>query len=191
MTTEAALVRESPELETTEYAITERGKKITHTQEEVDHALTLLAEAGGSQTLAAAQLKEEGFKTINSDKLRKWRDNCFPHRYLQLRRDASPQISEKIAGSLLERALEANEVEQEYLRVALEKVDQVPTEHLAKNVLALANAKSHSIEKAQLLRHEPTEIVETRSVDELTEVLTRAGVAEVIDAEVIGEEDAQ
>jgi hypothetical protein len=40
------------ELETTEYVITERGKKITHTQDEVDRALTLLAECGGNLTVA-------------------------------------------------------------------------------------------------------------------------------------------
>ncbi len=130
------------ELETTEYAITERGKKITHSQEEVDHALTLLAEVGGSQTLAAGQLKEEGFKTINSEKLRKWRDNCFPHRYLQLSRDASPQISEKIAGSLLERAIQADKALKRYIEVSEANVENVPPEQQAKNALALASAQA-------------------------------------------------
>ncbi len=140
------------ELEISENAITERGKKITHSQDEVDHALTLLAECGGSYTAAHEQLKEEGFKSISRDKLRKWCTNCFPHRYLQLRRDATPQISEKIAGNLLERAQQADTALQRYIEVSEANVERVPPEHMAKNALALANAPGPaSIEKAQLL----------------------------------------
>jgi hypothetical protein len=47
------------ELETTEYATTERGKKITHSQDEVDHALTLLAEAGAAKHLQQASSKKK------------------------------------------------------------------------------------------------------------------------------------
>jgi hypothetical protein len=79
----------------------------------------------------------------------------------------------------LKRAQEADEAEKVYLEKAIEKVDRVDPEHLAKNALAIVNAKSHNVEVAQLLRNQPTAIVETRSVEELMGVLIRAGVIEV------------
>jgi len=44
----------------------------------------------------------------------------------------------------LERATQTNEVENEYLQAAPAKIDRASADHLAKNVLALAQAKGHN-----------------------------------------------
>ena len=177
-------------VERDQFAVTERGKKMQRTEAEVDAILKTLASCGGNCKDAAKILDEEGLD-IGWEALQGWRDRSFPHRYMQLRADMGREVAEKIAGNAMERALQADEAEQAYIAEAVKKLSEVDPNHLAKNALALANAKGKNIEGAQLLRDRPTEI---RKVD-LTEsiaVLERLGVVEKreeIDAEVIEEED--
>jgi hypothetical protein len=173
------------------WAVSERGTPIQHTEAEVDAALRLLVANGGKTTTTAKQLTEEGL-TIGEEQLRKWRDRSFPRRYMQLRTEMGLEVAEKIAGSALERAMEADQAEAVYIAEAVAKVKEVDPNHLAKNALALANAKGSNIEKAQLLRNMPTQITKV-DLGESIGVLERLGVvekAEVIDAEVVEEEDA-
>jgi hypothetical protein len=100
------------------------------------------------------------------------------------------EVAEKIAGSALERAMEADEAEALYIAKAVERVDEVDPNHLAKNALALSNAKGSNIEKAQLLKNMPTSITKV-DLGESIGVLERLGVVEkdeTIDAEVVEED---
>lgn len=73
--------------------------------------------------------------------------------------------------------MEADDAQRAYLQASIQKVGEVSPDHLAKNALALANAQSVNIEKAQLLRGQPTSIEEV-DVNVSIEVLERLGVAE-------------
>lgn len=173
------------------WAITERGRPVHYTEEEVGAILKLLAANGGKCSLTSNQLEIEGIN-IDRHTLDHWRDLAFPHRYMQIRTEIQREISEDLAGNLVERALEADAATQTYIEKAIDKVDQVDPDHLAKNALALANAAGSSVEKAQLLRNMPTQITKV-DLGESIGVLERLGVvekAEVIDAEVVEEEDA-
>lgn len=176
--------------EKTTWAVTERGRKLRWTENEVDSILKLLVANGGSATKTVEQLRCEG---INMERtaLETWRDHAFPHRYLLLRTEMQREISEDLAGRMVETALEADNATRTYIEKAVAKVDQVDPDHLAKNALALANAAGNSVEKAHLLRNMPTEIVKV-DLAESIEVLERLKVIEpdeeVVDAEVV--EDA-
>jgi hypothetical protein len=173
-----------------QFAVTERGKRVHWTEEEVDAILKLLVANGGKATITCDQLRGEGIN-MERDALEAWRDHSFPHRYMALRTEMSPDVAERVAGNAMERALQADEAEQAYIEEAQAKVKQVDPNHLAKNALALAQAKGQNIEKAQLLRDRPTEIVRVDLAESIA-VLERLGVVEkneVIDAEVIEEED--
>jgi hypothetical protein len=164
------------------WAVTERGKVIHKTEAEVKGALRLLALNGGQQRITCKQLRDEGFP-IKEQTLAWWRDRSFPRLYLQIRKEVGGDVGEQIAGRALERALEADDVERAYIEEAKAKVGEVDPNHLAKNALALSNAKANNVEKAQLLRGQPTEIVEV-DVNASIEVLERLGVAEkAIDVE--------
>ena len=156
-------------------AVTERGQRIGYTEQEVAHAMRLLVLNGGRPKQAAEQLVAQGVN-VTSDQIRKWRDRSFKRLYWQVRRELARDVGEEIAGRAFERAIEADEAERRYIEEAVERVDEVPPTHLAKNALALAQAKAANIEKAQLLRDRPTEIKETRSVGDLIATLERLKV---------------
>lgn len=157
-------------------AVTERGKRIARTEDEVKASLRLLILNGGECRRTAKQLRDEGLP-VKEQTLAWWRDRSFPRLYMQLRKELGREVSEKIAGNALERALEADGAEKAYLAEAIARVAEVTPDHLAKNALALANAKATNIEKAQTLRHEPSQIVEV-DVNASIEVLERLGVVE-------------
>jgi len=80
----------------------------------------------------------------------------------------------------MERALQADEVEAKYLKAASKKVGLVEPNHLARSALALSQAKGQNIEKAALLRHEPTQRLEV-DVRASIAILERLKVVESID----------
>lgn len=167
------------------WAISERGKKLQVTQKEVDDALKLLAANGGKITLTAEQLEEAGAQ-VNYNQLRHWSKVSFPHRYLQLRAELQAEIGENVAGRLMERALQADEAQQKYIDEAVNKLSEVPAEHLAKNVASLSTAKSQDIQMSQLLRDRPTEIKRI-DVNAAISVLEKLGVVEKPPADYEGE----
>jgi hypothetical protein len=169
------------------FAETERGKVLQKTEAEVKAALQTLVLNGGQAKLTAKQLKEQGMP-IKEATLRHWKSQSFPRLYMQIRKDLSAEVGEEIAGRALERALEADQAEQIYIEKAVEKADEVEPNFLAKNALALAQAKGQNIERAQTLRHEPSQIIEV-DVHGSIETLERLGVVEkAIDAEVVEED---
>lgn len=158
------------------WAVTERGKVIHKTEAEVKAALRLLALNGGQQRITCKQLRDEGLP-VKEQTLAWWRDRSFPRLYLQIRKELQGDIAEEIAGRAMERAREADDAQRAYLQEAMQKVGEVSPDHIAKNALALANAQSVNIEKAALLRGQPTSIEEV-DVNVSIEVLERLGVAE-------------
>ncbi len=181
---------ESAVAEKPPWAVTERGRPIQYTEDEVDAVLKLLVANGGKPTITSDQLRGEGIN-IERTALQHWRDYSFPRRYMALRTEQSREVAERVAGSAMERAIEADEAERAYIEAAIERLGEVDANHLAKAAQSLANAKSQNIQSAQLLRDRPTEI---RKVDlsESIAVLERLKVVEpaVVDAEVVEEEDA-
>jgi hypothetical protein len=166
-------------------ATTERGGKINHSEQEVKLALELMAINGGAIKPAHDILKAEGI-VVSRNTLPKWRDHYFPRLYAATRRELGKDISEKIAGKAFERALQADAIQEKYLQEAEARLKDVEPNHLAKNVQALATAKGQDIEKARLLRNEPSEIKEVRTVDEITAFLISKGIAKRVD-EIDGE----
>lgn len=165
--------------------VTERGVTIRYAEDEVNLALRLLALNGGSYKPTVDQLASEGLQ-MTRETLRHWRDNAFPRRYYELRRELGRDVGEELAGRAFERAMQADQAEQEYIDKAIEKMDRVPPAHLAKSALALAQAKALNVQNSQLLRDRPTEIRETRGVDDLIGTLERLKVVkkpEVIDVD--------
>jgi hypothetical protein len=144
-------------------------------------------------------LADEGI-VITKNQLVHWRDSAFSSRYIELRSELAPQLSEEVAARALERAIQADDAEALYIAAAADKIDDVSPDKLAASVLALAKAKGENITKAQLLRDRPTEIRGSTDTSELLEVLRKHGVLAhdprthedlVVDAEVVEEPEPE
>lgn len=174
------------------YAVSEQGTHLQHTDEEVNFALRLLILNKGNVLRTVDQLEEKGC-SLHRNTLSKWRDQQFPTRFARLRYELGPDVTEHLAGDALEIANLAAEAERQYIAKAIDKLDEVDPNHLAKNAHSLANAKATNIQAAQPLRDKPTQIIETRSVEELIGELERLKVLKpdraVIDAEAVDEDD--
>lgn len=155
---------------------TERNGYVEHPEDVVEGVLKLLIANGGQSLVTAEQLKEEGLD-LDRRTLESWKKTQFPRLYMRLRKDLGREVGEQIAGRALERALEADEAQQKYIEAAVDRLPEVDANHLAKNALALANAKGQDIEKAALLRGQPTERVEV-DINASIEVLERLKVVE-------------
>lgn len=168
----------------TEWAVTERGRTLRHSEYEVNVALTLLAKNHGKTIVTEEMLLAENVR-VHRNTLATWRDVCFPARYQQIRNDLALEITEDTAARLYERAREADDATQAYIEAAVEKIDKVSPTHLAKNAASLAQATSQTIQTAELLRGKPTSIVENRSLPDLIGTLVKLGVAKAVQPEVI------
>ena len=160
---------------------TEGGATVSRSPEEIDMCLKVLILNGGDCKNTAIQLKEEGVK-VDRNSLKSWRDKSFPRRYAQLRRELGRDVSEEIAGRALERALELDKAEQAYIEEAQNRLGEVEPNHLARSAYALANAKGQNVDRAQLLRNQPTSIVRV-DIDDAVKTLERLNVAESIEGE--------
>lgn len=160
---------------------TERGGIVKRPPNEVDLVLKVLVLCGGECKKAERQLEAEGRK-VNRTTLQQWRDYEFPRRYAELRSTLGRDVSEEMAGRALERALQADEATQAYIAKAVERLNEVEPNHLAKNAYALANAMGTNVDRAQLLRSQPTEIVKL-DVNEAISRLERLDVARRVEIE--------
>ena len=160
----------------TALAVTERGRTINRTYEEVETVLKVLALSGGQAARETSNLLAEHGIDISVENLRAWRDSSFRARFIEIRQELIPQINEEIAARAMDRALQADRAEELYIDAATEKLDEVSPDKLAASALALAKAKAENITKAQLLRDRPTEIRKSADTSELLEVLRRNGV---------------
>jgi hypothetical protein len=157
-------------------AETENGKVLeAYTFADVEIAFKVLILNGGNVKKTLEILADEGL-SVERITLRDWRERMFPQRYRELRYELGAVVSEEMAGRAMERAMQADDAEDQYLAMAIEKLDEVSPDKLAPGVLALSKAKAENISKAQLLRERPTEIREVRDTAELLDVLRRAGV---------------
>jgi hypothetical protein len=170
-------------------AETEKGRVLDqYTFGDIETTFKTLILNGGNIPRTKQILADEGL-TLGYDTIRQWRDRWFPQRYREIRSELAPELSEEVAAKAMERAIQADDAEELYLRHAVQRVEEVSPDKLAPGVLALAKAKAENIDKAQLLRDRPTEIKEVRDTAALLDVLRRAGVInrdpEFLDAEVI------
>src|SRR5213075_2341378 len=129
-----------------------------------------LATNGGSAAKALPACKEAGLE-VSAQTLHQWQTLKFPARYAEIRRELAAQVNEKVAGDALENALAAGEVQAQAIQDLAVKLNELDPKDLAPAIRALAQSKDSDVKVAQLLRDRPTEIKETRSVQELMAVI--------------------
>jgi hypothetical protein len=163
------------------------GKRVGEwTMVDVAAGLRALALYGGNAERAARALAESG-PPIAAKTLRQWKRGKYAVQYEEIVYELRQTIGHKVSDDAMEVAAAASEVEAQLISETKAQLHDIPAKDLAKAALNMAQIKRTNIESARLLRNEPTQITEHRSVDESIEELRALGVIEV-DAEEVEEE---
>ena len=132
-----------------------------YTEERIDRALTEVALCGGNTHHAARNLKAAG-TPVPRRTLRTWVESTQVDRYLRLRAELVPRIHVKIAQECEDSASLAAEVERSMLVKLRQDFDKLPPRDQPGAIRNVATVKGINVDKAALLRGQPTEIVEHR-----------------------------
>lgn len=156
-----------------------------YTELDVAVGLRALALYGGNAAKAARALVSDG-RPISEKTLRNWRDGKYAVQYEDLVYELRQSIGQKVSDEAMEIAAQASEVETALISATQANLHDIPAKDLAKAALNMAQIKRTNVETARLLRNEPTQITEHRSVDDSLAELRSLGVIEVEAEEVEG-----
>jgi hypothetical protein len=156
-----------------------------YTELDVAIGLRALALYGGNTAKAARALLADG-RAISEKTLRSWRDGQYAVQYEDLVYELRQSIGQKVSDEAMEIAAQASEVETALISATQANLHDIPAKDLAKAALNMAQIKRTNVETARLLRNEPTQITENRSVDDSLAELRSLGVIEV-EAEEVGD----
>jgi hypothetical protein len=132
-----------------------------YTEEQIDRALTEVALCGGNTHHAARNLKAAGMP-VPRRTLRTWVERTQVERYLRLRAELVPRIHAKIAQECEDSAELAGQLERRMLAKLGEDFEKLPPRDQPGAIRNVATVKGINVDKAALLRGQPTEIVEHR-----------------------------
>jgi hypothetical protein len=156
--------------------------------EVVDRALLELALLGGNANRASLALREMGLP-VSAESLRRWSRGRYRARYEELGSTKADELREKVARDSLEFAQRAQSVKEQALeRVGsgLASADAVEASMILRNVAA---AEQSALANEAQLRGRAGIKVEVTGLDDLLGRLARVGIAEIVDAEVVEEEE--
>lgn len=132
-----------------------------YTEEQIDRALVEVALHGGNTRAAHRNLKAEGID-IPRATIQVWTTKTKTERYQQLRAELVPRIHAKIAADCEDTATEAARLERKMLAKLGDDFDQIAPRDQAGAIRNVSTVKAINVDKANLLRGQPTGIVEHR-----------------------------
>jgi hypothetical protein len=156
-----------------------------YTELDVATGLRAMALYGGNAQKASRALTAEG-RPIPAKTLKQWRDGRYAVQYEDMVYELRQSIGQKVSDEAMEIAAQATEVETALIAATQANLHDIPAKDLAKAALNMAQIKRTNVETARLLRNEPTQIVENRSVQDSLEELRSLGVIEVEVEEIEG-----
>jgi hypothetical protein len=148
------------------------------TQLEIATGLRTLALYGGNAARASASLTADG-RPISAKVLTSWKKEKYAVQYEDIVYELRQSIGQRISDDAMEVAAAASDVEAALITETQRQLADIPAKDLAKSALNMAQIKRNNVETARLLRNEPTQITETRSVDESLDELRALGVIDV------------
>lgn len=166
--------------------------------EEIDLVLVTVAVNAGNVTRSLKILKEhdpQAFGKLGAETVRSWKGELYEQRYFELQEEHSAAIAHRAAARSMEIADLAAVGVEKFVVKAIEGAEKIIPEtaaearDLATSARNLSQVQVNSVEKARLLRDQPTEVHSLESLDELVATLQAAGVVPgVVDAEAVEEE---
>lgn len=154
-----------------------RPPKGRYSEEEIERGLLTIALVAGNTRRAARELKAQGHPVPRTT-LSSWQD-IHADRLAELRRDVVPQIQARMAQQSEDLAERQVEAQHKAIDRFLIKVAELGPRDAASAVRDMAVSRAVNIDKAQLLRGQPTEIVQ-HDVQADIRALVAGGVAEIV-----------
>lgn len=176
----------------TEVAEKPRKERKDYTDAEVEAGLVALALCSGHRERAAVLVKQEGLD-IPPETIRSWATKSRVEDYARIREQVAPRLQAELAEVHMALADGAATLEAKTINRLDERLTQgdVEDKDLANILKSTAVAGGIHVEKAQLLKNLPTQIVKRDASEVLQELQAAMGFkgGEVVDADVIDEED--
>jgi len=155
----------------------------TYTEEQKERALQLMALLGNAAEVSRQLADDKGDPVgIPETTLRHWKNTSHRDRFLEIRADVLPQIQKTIAAQLEDDVIADSAVIEKLRDEMLLKIGDMKAGEIASAYRNLGVKRAVDIDKSQLLRGNPTEIVQTQNADELIGALARIAPGMVIDS---------
>lgn len=156
------------------------------TQLDIAMGLRALALYGGNCQRASQALTAEG-RPVPPGKLKKWRDEDYPVQYEEIVYNLRSKIGEQVSDGAMEVATQAQDLSVQLMDQLKENLVELPASQLAKAALNMAQTSRTNVEVARLLRNEPTQITEVRTVDDSLDTLKELDILDIDPGDVTEE----
>jgi hypothetical protein len=164
--------------ESIEKPTTETGSKlVSYNYGDVELALRSLALNGANYQRTARELEQQHDLAINPQTLSKWHKVSFAQRYEEICADLKKEIGDRLSNQLISNAQDSAAVTQDIVARLHNEVNELETSELSRAAKDLTTVTGSSIDKAALLRGQPTEIRQDNSPEAIVEELRRLGVS--------------
>jgi hypothetical protein len=159
-------------------AETEIQKPSDFTQLDVAMGLRALALYGGNCQRASQALTAEG-RPIPPGRLKKWKEEDYPVQYEEVVYTLRQKIGEQVSDGAMETAANAQQLSNQMIDLLQENLAELPASQLAKAALNMAQTSRTNIEVARLLRDQPTQITEVRTLDDSLDTLKELDLLDI------------
>ena len=132
-----------------------------YTEEQIDRALVEVALCAGNTHAAHRNLRALGFEVPRAT-LYEWITRTQAERYQRVRVELAPRIAAKIAAECEDTAEVAGALERNMIAKLAKDYDKLAPRDQAGALRNVSTTKAINIDKAALMRGQPTEIVEHR-----------------------------
>ena len=148
-----------------------------HSSSEVDRGLVALALSDGSARRAERLLREQG-EPIAQTTLRRWKDDTYSGRYLDVKRSVLPRLNALQAEQYDAMATRANSLNVKLLDRLEDTYEELPPRDLPGAARNLATVAGIATDKATILRAQDTGLAAagTRSIKDILSALEGKGV---------------
>lgn len=163
-------------------AATHSGPAHAYSQQEIDRALTALVAWSGNCAAAVRHLEsiaEPGQRVPHQMTLLEWSRTTHWERYEQIREQWASKVEQTVANDMRDAAREAIEVQRLAVEKARERLERDRDDDPARSAANLARVAQSNTDKLLSLTGRPTQITETRNVNEILRSLVAKGVLQL------------
>lgn len=146
-----------------------------YSAEEIERGLVLLALESGNVTRTRKLLKQEWGKAPDANTIARWLERYRDH-YAEIRQKVAPELKLRMAEVHADLAARLADLENRTIDELEQEIADLSPKDKANLLRNAAVSSGIHIDKAQILRGDPSAIVERRELPEIVRALAAKGV---------------